>query len=85
MACHRSGSCDVEIPVPECLSSAMFVKNKRLLGAGPSNPPDGVLRALSLPMMGHLHPETLKVTINLHIIDIKACLSNDARQLVQLN
>lgn len=64
MACSRgenSSSCDYDVPVPECFSTPIFVKEKRLLGAGPSNPPSDVLKALSLPMMGHLHPETLKV------------------------
>lgn len=67
MACSRganSSSCDYDVPVPEFFSTPMIVKEKRLLGAGPSNPPNDVLRALSLPMMGHLHPETLKVFQN---------------------
>lgn len=63
MACHKveKSSCDYDIPVPDCFSTPMFVKQKRLLGAGPSNMPDNVQKALSMPMMGHLHPETLKV------------------------
>lgn len=64
MACSRGANlsaCEYDVPVPECFSTPIFVKQKRLLGAGPSNPPDNVLRALSLPMMGHLHPETLKI------------------------
>lgn len=71
MACQRStNSCVADIPVPQCFSTPMFVKEKRLLGAGPSNPPNDVLKALSLPMMGHLHPETLKVC-NEHISQIE--------------
>lgn len=63
MACHRKTSItEFEITAPECLSKPMFVRDKRLLGAGPSNPPTAVLNALSLPMMGHLHPETLQVS-----------------------
>lgn len=64
MACHKTEklSCDFDIPVPECLSTPMFVKEKRLLGAGPANLPDNVRKALSMPIMGHLHPETLKVS-----------------------
>lgn len=63
MACQNAAksSCELDVPVPASLSQSMFVKEKRLLGAGPSNPPSDVLKALSLPMMGHLHPETLKV------------------------
>lgn len=65
MACHKAEkSCEFDVPVPQCFSTPMFVKEKRLLGAGPSNPPTDVLKALSLPMMGHLHPETLKVRMN---------------------
>lgn len=64
MACHlkkTNSSKDFEIAPPECLLKPMFVRDKRLLGAGPSNPPAAVLNALSMPVMGHLHPETLQV------------------------
>lgn len=64
MACHlkkTNSTTDFEIAPPECLSKPMFVRDKRLLGAGPSNPPAQVLNALCLPVMGHLHPETLQV------------------------
>lgn len=64
MACHLSktnSTTDYEILPPKCLSKPMFVRDKRLLGAGPSNPPAQVLNALSLPVMGHTHPETLQV------------------------
>lgn len=63
MACHRPSNSKSELDVlpPECLAKPMFVRDKRLLGAGPSNPPGTVLIALSSPMMGHLHPETLQV------------------------
>lgn len=71
MDCHKTNnSCTFDIPVPQCFSTPMFVKEKRLLGAGPSNPPNDVLKSLSLPMMGHLHPETLKVCIGLNEIEI---------------
>lgn len=52
------------VPVPNALLEPMFVREKRLLGAGPSNLPSAVRAALSLPMMGHLHPETLKVSLD---------------------
>lgn len=70
MACHNANksSCAFDIPVPQCFTTPMFVKEKRLLGAGPSNPPNDVLKALSLPMMGHLHPETLKVCLFIALI-----------------
>lgn len=59
----QSASDDYNVPVPDVMLQSMFVREKRLLGAGPSNPPDTVRSALSLPMMGHLHPETLQVTL----------------------
>lgn len=66
MACHKAEkSSEFDVAVPQCFSTPMFVKEKRLLGAGPSNPPNDVLKALSSPMMGHLHPETLKVRTKL--------------------
>lgn len=52
---------DIEIEKPASLAGPLRVREKRLLGAGPSNPPETVLRALGRPMMGHLHPETLQV------------------------
>lgn len=52
----------VTVAKPKCLEKEMFVREKRLMGPGPSNPTDRVLRALSRPMMGHLHPETLQVS-----------------------
>ena len=36
-------------------------QNRLLLGPGPSNPHSRVLRASSLPLVGHLHPEFLQV------------------------
>lgn len=50
----------------------MIVKEKRLLGAGPSNPPKSVLSALSGPMMGHLHPETLQVSVIHYLMSLQA-------------
>lgn len=91
----RSSKCDENrtifekvVDPPQCLREKMFVKEKRLLGAGPSNPPEAVLKSLSNPMMGHLHPETLQVTKYImivligdrwHIVLAKYCLSNDSK------
>lgn len=61
MACSKHKDRALEVAAPACLTRPMFVREKRLLGAGPSNPPNAVLNALSQPMMGHLHPETLQV------------------------
>lgn len=66
MACCdkvQSASDDYDVAVPDVMLKSMFVREKRLLGAGPSNLPDTVRSALSLPVMGHLHPETLQVDI----------------------
>lgn len=58
--------CEIVNPINR-FKSKMYVKEKRLLGAGPSNMPDRVSRALSNPMMGHLHPETLQVKFHIPI------------------
>ncbi len=39
----------------------MNVPRKLLLGPGPSNAPPRILAASALPLLGHLHPEFLKV------------------------
>lgn len=63
---HCTAKCEkCEIVNPkERFQTKMYVKEKRLLGAGPSNMPNRVAKALSNPMMGHLHPETLQVNTN---------------------
>lgn len=63
MACSpRKSNFKFDVPKPKCFNEALYVKEKRLLGAGPSNLSDEVLEAVGRPMMGHLHPETLKVS-----------------------
>lgn len=59
--CSKKCENELSVSKPKCFANEMYVKEKRLLGPGPSNPSDSVLRALSRPMMGHLHPETLQV------------------------
>lgn len=59
--CSSNSTKGVAVPKPKCFEKEMFVKEKCLLGPGPSNPSERVLRSLSRPVMGHLHPETLKV------------------------
>lgn len=82
MACLKAEKslCEYDISVPQCFSSPMFVKEKRLLGAGPSNPPNNVLKALSKPMMGHLHPEILKVRslwfFNINFRNVWSCVTS---------
>ena len=55
---------------PEVLKTPMSIPEKTLLGPGPSNVPDRVLKAMALPTIGHLHPEFTKV------IKIKDLTSN---------
>lgn len=49
------------IPVPIFYKSELNVPEKTLMSAGPSNCSKRVLNALSRPILGHLHPETLKM------------------------
>lgn len=46
---------------PNALFQPLTVPSKILMGPGPSNPSQRILDSLSLPMLGHLHPETLKI------------------------
>ncbi len=48
-------------PPSERLLKPLQLPNKLLLGPGPSNPHPRILRAMSSPMLGHLHPEFLEV------------------------
>lgn len=51
----------MDVEPPEVLKVPIVVPQKTLMGPGPSNCPPRVLQALSLPTLGHLHEETLKV------------------------
>lgn len=46
---------------PEGLKGPLEIPEKTLLGPGPSNTPDRVLKAMAMPTLGHLHPEFCKV------------------------
>lgn len=46
---------------PTALFEPLKVPSKLLMGPGPSNPSQRILDALSLPVLGHLHHETLKI------------------------
>ena len=46
---------------PETLKGALTIPEKTLLGPGPSNVPERILKAMALPTIGHLHPEFCKV------------------------
>jgi len=52
-----------EVEAPECLTLPIQVPSKLLMGAGPSNASESVLNAGSLPLLGHLHTEFIKVYI----------------------
>jgi alanine-glyoxylate transaminase/serine-glyoxylate transaminase/serine-pyruvate transaminase len=53
-------NCDIE---PLFSQKAVFVKSiqRELFGPGPTNVPDSILQALSLPTIGHLDPEFLRI------------------------
>lgn len=51
----------MDISPPNALFQPIKVPSKILMGPGPSNPSQRILDSLSLPMLGHLHPETLKI------------------------
>ena len=57
----------MDVPPPQVLSVPLVVPSKTLMGPGPSNCPPSVLQSLSLPVLGHLHPECTKI-----MDDIKA-------------
>uniref|UniRef100_U5EHZ8 Alanine--glyoxylate aminotransferase n=1 Tax=Corethrella appendiculata TaxID=1370023 RepID=U5EHZ8_9DIPT len=46
---------------PNVLMELLIVPDKILMGPGPSNCPKRVLEALKNPVLGHLHPECLKI------------------------
>lgn len=51
----------VDYQPPQSLSKPIEVPSKLLMGAGPSNAAESVLRAGSLPLLGHLHTEFVEV------------------------
>ncbi|KAL7638640.1 UNVERIFIED_CONTAM: hypothetical protein RMT77_011212 [Armadillidium vulgare] len=51
----------LQISGPTCLLRPVRVPSKLLLGPGPSNVSERVLRSMTSPMLGHLHPEFLKI------------------------
>ncbi|KAK6177486.1 hypothetical protein SNE40_015578 [Patella caerulea] len=46
---------------PQCLLKPLDFPHKTLMGPGPSNCPPRILAACALPMLGHLHPEFIKI------------------------
>lgn len=52
----------MDVDPPKCLiTTPLKVPTKILMGPGPSNAPARVLAALSNPILGHLHTETLQM------------------------
>jgi alanine-glyoxylate transaminase / serine-glyoxylate transaminase / serine-pyruvate transaminase len=47
------------IPLPTAFQRPLVVPEKKLMGAGPSDYPMRVRKALANPVLGHMHPETL--------------------------
>lgn len=52
---------EYKVTSPAVLREPLVVPDKLLMGPGPSNAPQRVLDAMSKPILGHLHPETLKI------------------------
>ena len=67
---------EYRVSAPDVLRDPLVVPEKLLMGPGPSNAPPRVLEAMARPILGHLHPETLKI-----MDDIKA----GVRYLFQTN
>ncbi|PNF33614.1 Serine--pyruvate aminotransferase, mitochondrial [Cryptotermes secundus] len=51
----------IQVDRPATLLKPLFVPQKLLMGPGPSNCPPRVLHAMSLPVLGHLHPECCSI------------------------
>lgn len=51
-------------PVSDEFSQPMKVPKRLLLGPGPSNLSERVIKAISNPLLGHMHLETFKVSNN---------------------
>lgn len=51
----------LKVNAPDVLKESIVVPAKSLMGPGPSNSAQRVLNAMSLPTLGHLHPEFQKV------------------------
>ncbi|XP_034248092.1 serine--pyruvate aminotransferase, mitochondrial-like [Thrips palmi] len=50
-----------DVCAPASLAEPLRVPHKSLMGAGPSNAPPRVMHAGSLPLLGHMYPETFQV------------------------
>ena len=48
-------------PPSKRLLKPMLIPDRLLLGPGPSNPHPRILKSMSSPMLGHMHPEFFEV------------------------
>ena len=71
----------LSVSAPEILKTPMSIPEKTLLGPGPSNVPDRVLKAMALPTIGHLHPEFTKVIIALFALLLYSCKFSDGKKI----
>ncbi|PSN42958.1 Serine--pyruvate aminotransferase [Blattella germanica] len=62
----------MQVDRPAVLQKPLVVPQKLLMGPGPSNCPPRVLHAMSLPVLGHLHPETCSVSTFLTTKELKS-------------
>lgn len=49
------------VEAPEALKTPLKIREKILLGPGPSNPHPAIYDAMSQPILGYIHPDFLKV------------------------
>ncbi|KAG5669605.1 hypothetical protein PVAND_017490 [Polypedilum vanderplanki] len=57
----------MDVPIPEILQTPMEVDEMIMTGAGPSNYHPRIRHAMSLPVLGHLHPKTFKIMDDIKI------------------
>lgn len=52
---------ELDVPEPEIIKQPLIVEEKKMYGPGPSNYHERVRKSMSLPVLGQLHQETLKI------------------------
>ena len=52
------------VKTPKCFEQPINIPSKLLMGPGPSNAAESVLKISSAPLLGHLHTEFIKVKSN---------------------
>ena len=51
----------LSVEAPKCFELPINIPSKLLMGPGPSNAAESVLKVSSAPLLGHLHTEFIKV------------------------